>query len=168
MPSNAQPQHLLIAILAIACSGNPTAPPQLDLSGTWAGTNSVAILDVRLSNASVTYACAPFSCTGQQTMEQIKLEGTYRNLLTGESIDLVSDTQRRTDGLMAFTLFVRDDGLSQADGVTYATTRLVGQVANDTTMEATLLTDYARSSGGNSISWTTWTGDSTALTLHRR
>ena len=69
---------------------------------------------------------------------------------------------------MAFTLFVRDDGLSQAGGVTYATTRLVGQVTNATTIEATLVTDYARSSGGNSISWTTWTGDSTTLTLYRR
>jgi len=157
-----------MAILAIACSGNPAAPRQLDLSGTWAGANSVVVLDVRLSNATVTYQCALFSCSGQQTMEQIRLEGTYGNLRTGESIDLVSDTQRRTDGLMAFTLFVRDDGLSQADGVTYATTRLVGQVANATTIEATLVTDYARSSGGNSITWTTWTEDSTTLTLYRR
>jgi hypothetical protein len=101
-------------------------------------------------------------------MEQIRLEGTYRNLTTGESIDLVSDTQRRTDGLVVFTLFMRDDGRSQVEGITYATTRLVGQVANATTIEATLLTDYQRSSGGNSISWTTWTADSSALTLHRR
>jgi len=168
MPSKAQCPHLLMAILAIACSGNPAAPRQLDLTGAWSGANSVVVLDLRLSNATVTYPCALFGCTGQQTMEQIRLEGTYGDLRTGESIDLVSDTQRRTDGLMAFTLFVRDDGLSQADGVTYATTRLVGQVANGTTIEATLVTDYARSSGGNSITWTTWTGDSTALTLYRR
>lgn len=168
MPSKAQCPHLLMAILAIACSGNPAAPRQLDLTGAWSGANSVVVLDLRLSNASVTYPCALFGCTGQQTMEQIRLEGTHGDLRTGESIDLVSDTQRRTDGLVAFTLFVRDDGLSQVDGVTYATTRLVGQVANATTIEAMLVTDYARSSGGNSITWTTWTGDSTTLTLYRR
>ena len=168
MPSKAQPLHLLMAILAIACSGNPAAPRQLDLTGAWSGANSVVILDLRLSNATVTYPCALFGCTGQQTMEQIRLEGTYGNLRTGESIDLVSDTQRRTDGLVVFTLFARDDGLGPTDTVTYATTRLVGQVANATTIEATLVTDYARSSGGNSISWTTWTGDSTTLTLYRR
>ena len=168
MPSNGQPPHLLMAMLAIACSGNLAAPRQLDLSGTWAGANAVAVLDIRLSNASVTYACPQFGCTGQQTMEQIKLEGTYRNLRTGESIDLASDTQRRTDGLVVFTLFMRDNGISPADTVTYATTRLVGQVANATTIEATLLTDYQRNSGGNSMTWTTWTGDSTALTLYRQ
>jgi hypothetical protein len=168
MPSKAQCPHILIATLVIACSGNPAAPRRLDLTGGWSGANSVVVLDLRLSNATVTYPCAPFGCTGQQTMEQIKLEGSYRDLRTGESIDLVSDTERRADGLLAFTLFVRDNGLSQADGVTYATTRLVGQVANDTTIEATLLTDYARSSGGNSISWTTWTQDSSELTLHRQ
>ena len=151
-----------MAILAIACSGNPAAPRQLDLTGAWSGANSVVVLDLRLSNATVTYPCALFGCTGQQTMEQIRLEGTYGDLRTGESIDLVSDTQRRTDGLLVFTLFGRDDG------VTYTTTRLVGQVANTTTIEATLVTDYARSSGGNSITWTTWTGDSTTLTLYRR
>ena len=157
-----------MVILAIACSGNPAAPRQLDLTGEWSGANSIVVLDLRLSNATVTYPCALFGCTGQQTMEQIRLEGTYGDLRTGQSIDLVSDTQRRTDGLLAFTLFVRDDGLSQADGVTYATTRLVGQVANATTIDATLVTDYARSSGGNSITWTTWTQDSTTLTLYRR
>ena len=151
-----------MAILAIACSGDPAAPRPLDLTGAWSGANSVVILDLRLSNATVTYPCALFGCTGQQTMEQIRLEGTYGDLRTGESIDLVSDTQRRTDGLLVFTLFGRDDG------VTYTTTRLVGQVANTTTIEATLVTDYARSSGGNSITWTTWTGDSTTLTLYRR
>jgi hypothetical protein len=160
--------HFVLAIFAIACSGNPAAPRQLDLSGAWAGANAVAVIDIRLSNASVTSACPQFGCTGQQTMEQIRLEGTYADLRTGESIPLVSDTQRRTDGLVVFTLFVRDDGLSQAVGVTYATTRLVGQVANDTTIKAMLVTDYQRSSGGNSITWTTWTGDSTALTLYRR
>jgi len=168
MAGNAQPPHLLIALLAIACSGNPAAPDQLDLSGTWAGANAVAVLDFRLSNRSVTSPCPPFGCTGQQTIAQISLEGTYRNLTTGESIDLVSDTQRRTDGLVVFTLFIRDDGRSQFEGITYATTRLVGQAANATTIEAYLVTDYQRSSGGNSISWTTWTGDSTTLTLHRR
>ena len=168
MPSKAQWPHLLMAILAIACSGNPAAPRQLDLTGAWSGANSVVVLDLRLSNATVTYPCALFGCTGQQTMEQIRLEGTYGDLRTGESIDLVSDTQRRTDGLVVFTLFVRDNGLSPADTVTYATTRLVGQVADATTIEATLVTDYARSSGGNSITWTTWTGDSTTLTLYRR
>ena len=162
MPSKAQWPHLLMAIIAIACSGNPAAPRQLDLTGAWSGANSVVVLDLRLSNATVTYPCALFGCTGQQTMEQIRLEGTYGDLRTGESIDLVSDTQRRTDGLLVFTLFGRDDG------VTYTTTRLVGQVANATTIEATLVTDYARSSGGNSITWTTWTGDSTTLTLYRR
>jgi hypothetical protein len=162
MPSKAQCPHLLMAILAIACSRNPAAPRQLDLTGAWSGANSVVVLDLRLSNATVTYPCALFGCTGQQTMEQIRLEGTYGDLRTGESIDLVSDTQRRTDGLLVFTLFGRDDG------VTYTTTRLVGQVANATTIEATLVTDYARSSGGNSITWTTWTGDSTTLTLYRR
>jgi hypothetical protein len=168
MPSKAQWPHLLMAILAIACSGDPAAPQPLDLTGAWSGANSVAALDLRFSNATVTYPCALFGCTGQQTMEQIRLEGTYGDLRTGESIDLVSDTQRRADGLVVFTLFVRDDGLSPADTVTYATTRLVGQVANVTTIEATLVTDYARSSGGSSITWTTWTGDSTTLTLHRR
>jgi hypothetical protein len=168
MPSKAQWPHLLMAILAIACSGDPAAPQPLDLTGAWSGANSVAALDLRFSNATVTYPCALFGCTGQQTMEQIRLEGTYGDLRTGESIDLVSDTQRRADGLVVFTLFVRDDGLSPADTVTYATTRLVGQVANVTTIEATLVTDYARSSGGSSITWTTWTGDSTTLTLYRR
>ena len=168
MPSKTQWPHLLVAILAIACSGNPAAPRALDLTGAWSGANSVVALDLRLSNATATYPCALFGCTGQQTMEQIRLEGTYGNLRAGESTDLVSDTQRRPDGLMAFTLFVRDDGLSQADGVTYATTRLVGQVANATTIAATLVTDYARSSGGNSITWTTWSGDSTTLMLYRR
>ena len=157
-----------MAILAIACSENPAAPEPLDLTGAWSGANSVVVLDLRLSNATVTYPCALFGCTSQQTMEQIRLEGTYGDLRTGESIDLVSDTQRRTDGLMVFTLFVRDDGLSPADTVTYASTRLVGQVANAATIEATLVTDYARSSGGSSITWTTWTGDSTTLTLYRR
>jgi len=157
-----------MVILAIACRGNPAAPRQLDLTGEWFGANSIVVLDLRLSNATVTYPCPLFGCTGQQTMEQIRLEGTYRDPRTGESIDLVSDTQRRTDGLLAFTLFVRDDGLSQAAGVTYATTRLVGQVVNATTIDAALVTDYARSSGGNSITWTTWTQDSTTLTLYRR
>ena len=169
MPSNWQWPHLLIAMLAIACTGNPAAPRQLDdFTGTWAGANAVASLDFHLSNASVTYPCPQFGCTGQQTMEQIRLEGTYGNLRTGESINLVSDTQRRTDGLMVFTLFVRDNGLGPADTVTYATTRLVGQAANATTINAYIVTDYQRSSGGSSISWTTWTGDSSALTLHRR
>ena len=168
MPSKAQWPRLLMAILAIACSENPAAPRPLDLTGAWSGANSVVVLDLHLSNATVTYPCAEFGCTGQQTTEQIKLEGTYRDPRTDESIDLVSDTQRRTDGLLVFTLFVRDDGRSQVEGITYATTRLVGQVANDTTINAYLVTDYMRSSGGNSISWTTWTGDSTALTLHRR
>ena len=162
MPSKAQWPHLFMAILAIACSENPAAPRPLDLTGTWSGANSVVALDLRLSNATVTYSCPLFGCSGQQTMEQIKLEGTYRDLRTGESIDLWSATERRADGLMAFALFGRDDG------VTYASTRLVGQVANETTIEATLVTDYARSSGGNSITWTTWTADSTTLTLYRR
>jgi len=169
MPGNARPERLLVAILALACSEqHPAAPDQLDLSGTWAGANSVATIDVRLSNVFVTYPCGLFSCTGQQTVEQIRLQGTYGNLRTGESIDLVSDTQRRTDGLVVFTLFMRDDGLSQTEGVTYATTRLVGQAVNDTTIDATLVTDYQRSSGGSSISWTTWSGDSSTLTLYRR
>ena len=169
MPSNRHPLHLLMAMLAIACSGNSTAPRQLDdFSGNWAGANSVVVLDLRLSNATVTYPCGLFGCTGEQTMEQIRLEGTYGNLRTGESINLVSDTQRRTDGLVVFTLFARDNGLGPTDTVTYATTRLVGQAANPTTIDAYIVTDYQRSSGGNSISWTTWTGDSSALTLHRR
>lgn len=168
MASKAQWPHLLMAILAIACSENPAAPQPLDLTGAWSGANSVVALDLRLSNATVTYPCALFGCTGLQTMEQIRLEGTYGDLRTGESIDLASDTQRRTDGLIVFTLFGRDDGLGPADTVTYATTRLVGQVANATTIEAYLVTDYARSSGGSSITWTTWTGDSTTLTLYRR
>ena len=100
MPSIARPQHLLMAILAIACSEHPTAPDLPDLSGTWAGANAVAVLDVRLSNVSVTYPCPPFGCSGQQTVQQIRLDGRYGNLRTGESIDLVSDTQRRTDGLV--------------------------------------------------------------------
>jgi hypothetical protein len=151
-----------MAILAIACSENPAAPNLPDLSGAWSGANSVVALDVRLSNATVTSPCGMFGCTGQQTTEQIRLEGTYGDLITGESIALLTDTQRRTDGLMAFTLFGRDDG------VTYTTTRLVGQVANATTIDVMLVTDYARSSGGNSISWTTWSQDSTTLTLYRR
>lgn len=168
MPSKAGLRHLLTAIVVVACAENPAAPQPLDLTGAWSGANSVVALELRLSNATVTYPCGLFGCTGQQTMEQIRLEGTYEDLRTGESIDVVSDTQRRTDGLMAFTLFARDNGLSPADTVTYATTRLVGQVANATTIEATLVTDYARSSGGNSITWTIWTGDSTTLTLYRR
>lgn len=168
MPSKFQWPHLLLAILAIACSENPAAPRPLDLTGAWSGANSVVALDVHLSNATVTYPCPPFGCSGQQTSEQIRLVGTYGDLRTGESIDLVSDTERRLDGLMVFILFVRDDGLSQTAGPTYTTRRLVGQVVDATTIEATLMTDFARSSGGNSISWTTWTADSTTLTLHRQ
>ena len=162
MPSKAQWPHLLVAILAIACGENPAAPRPLDLTGEWSGANSVVVLDLRLSNATVTYSCPLFGCDGQQTVERIRMEGTYGDLRTGESIDLASDTERRADGLLVFTLFGRDDG------VTYATTRLVGQVGNATTIEVTLVTDCARSSGGNSITWTTWTGDSTTLTLYRR
>jgi hypothetical protein len=158
-----------MTLLAIACSRDPITAPHLpDLSGTWAGANAVVALDINLSNGSVTYPCPPFGCTGQQTMEQIRLVGTYRNQTTGETIDLVSDTQRRTDGLVVFTLFMRDDGRSQVEGITYATTRLVGQATDATTIEATLVTDYQRSSGGSSISWTTWSGDSSAVTLRRR
>ena len=168
MPSKVLWSHLLMAILAIGCSENPAAPQPLDLTGAWSGANSDVALDVRLSNATTTHPCPMFGCIGLQTMEQIKLEGTYRDLRTGESIDLGSDTERRADGLMVFTLFVRDNGLSPADTVTYTTARLVGQVANATTIEAYIVTDCARSSGGNSITWTTWTGDSTTLTLYRR
>ena len=162
MPSKAQWPHLIVAILAIACSENPAAPRPLDLTGAWSGANSVVALDLRLSNATVTQSCPLFGCSGQQTVERIRMEGTYRDLRTGESIDLGGDTERRADGLMVFTLFAWDDG------VTYAATRLVGQVTNDTTVDATLVTDCARSSGGNSVSWTTWTGDSTTLTLYRQ
>jgi hypothetical protein len=167
MPSKAQWPHLLLTILVTACSENPAASREFDLTGAWYGANSVAVLDLHLSNATVMYPCS-LLCTGQQTMQQVRLEGKYRDQRTGESIDLVSDTQRRTDGLVDFRLFLRDDGVSQVDGGTYATTRLVGQVANANTIEATLMTEYARSSGGNSITWTTWTGDSTTITLHRR
>ena len=168
MPSKVHWPLLLIAILVIACGENPAAPQPLDLTGAWSGANSDVALEVRLSNATITYPCPMFGCVGLQTMEQIKLEGTYKDLLTGESIDLGSDTERRADGLMVFTLFGWDNGLSPADTVMYATTRLVGQVANATTIEAYIVTDYARSSGGSSITWTTWTGDSTTLTLYRR
>jgi hypothetical protein len=168
MPSKAQWPHLLVAILAIACSDNPAAPGPLDLTGEWSGANSVVALDLRLSNATLTQSCPLFGCDGYHTVERIRMAGTYGDMRTGESIDLASDTERRADGLMVFTLFVRDDGLSQAEGVTYATTRLVGQVVNATTIEATLVTDCARSSGGSSITWTTWSQDSTTLTLYRR
>ncbi len=168
MPSKTQWPHLLVAIFAIACSENPAAPGPLDLTGEWSGANSDVAFDLRLSNVTVTQSCPLFGCDGYRTVERVRMEGTYGDLRTGESIDLASDTERRADGLMVFTLFVRDDGLSQADGVTYATTRLVGQVANATTIEATLVTDYARSSGGSSITWTTWTDDSVTLTLYRQ
>jgi hypothetical protein len=168
MPSKAQWPRLLIAILVIACTENPAGPQPLDLTGAWYGANSAVTLDLRLSNATLTYPCGMFGCSGMQTMEQIRLEGTYKNLRTGESIDLVSDTQRRADGLVVFTLFGRDDGGSPGDTVTYATTRLVGQVVDETAIEAYVVTDYARSSGGISNTWTTWTADSTTLTLYRR
>jgi hypothetical protein len=67
-----------------------------------------------------------------------------------------------------FTLYMRDDGRSQFEGITYATTRLVGWAVDAIAIEATLLTDYRKSSGGNAISWTTWSADSSALTLRRR
>ena len=168
MPRKTQYRHLLVATLAIACAENPAAPRAPDLTGTWSGANSVVALDLRLSNATVTYACPLFGCTGEQTTEQIRMTGSYADLRTGESIDLAGDTERRADGLLVFTLFVRDDGLGPANGVTYTTRRLVGQVVDANTIAATVMTDYARSSGGNSISWTTWTQDSTTLTLYRR
>jgi hypothetical protein len=168
MPGKIQCAQLLMASLAIACGESPAAPQQVDLTGAWAGGNSVVALDLRLSNAIVTSACPAFGCTGQQTTEQVRLVGSYADLRNGESVDLATDTERRADGLLVFILFVRDDGLGPLNGVTYATRRLVGQVVDANTIEATLMTDYARSSGGNSISWTTWTQDSTTLTLNRR
>lgn len=132
------------------------------------GVNAVAALEFRLDNVTVSYPCPAFGCSGTQTTEQIRLQGTYRNVRSGETIDLTADTQRRFDGLVNFTLYVRVDGLSQAAGITYATTRLVGRAVDDGTIEATLLTDYQRSSGGSSISWTTWSADSSAVTLRRR
>lgn len=95
-------------------------------------------------------------------MAKVKLEGTYRDVRTGESLDLTSCTQLRTDGLIGFDLFLRDDG------ETYAKTRLVGRVATATTIDASLFTEYQRSSGGDTITWTTWTADSATLVLRRR
>jgi hypothetical protein len=168
MPGTTQSRLLVAAVLAIACAGEPTAPSPPELSGSWRGANAVAALEVRLSNVSVTFPCPAFGCSGQQTVERIRLEGTYRDLRTGEVVDLVTDTERRTDGLVDFTLYMRDDGRSQFEGITYATTRLVGWAVDAGTIEATLLTDYQKSSGGNSITWTTWSADSSALTLRRR
>jgi hypothetical protein len=116
----------------------------------------------------VSYPCPAFGCSGQYTVEKVLLQGTYKNLQTGEAVPLATDTERRTDGLLLFTLYMRDDGLSPLDRITYATRRLVGQATDAGTIEATLFTDYQRSSGGSSISWTTWSADSSVLTLRRR
>lgn len=159
---------ILMAMLAIGCSENPVASPEFDLAGAWSGSNSAVALELTLSNAIVSYPCGIYGCTGRQTGEHIKLQGTYVDLRAGESVDVVSEAARLTDGRVDFTLFVRDDGLSAVDGGTDATTRLVGNVADATTIEALLVTDYAKSSGGNSIRWTTWSADSSRITLHRR
>jgi hypothetical protein len=167
MRTNGWSLRFIIAMLAIACGGNPAAPRPLDLTGFWSGANAAVAIDGHLFNATVSYPCPSYGCTGETTVEQVRLEGTYRNVRTGESIDLISETERRSDGLLAFALFMREDRVSQAD-VTYATTRLVGHVVDATTIEATLVTDYARSTGVSSNTWTTWSGDSSAVTLHRR
>lgn len=157
-----------MAMLAVACSENPVASAPLDLTGTWSGSNSAVALELTLSNEIVSYPCGIYGCTGRQTGEQIKLQGTYVDLRAGESVDVVSQAARLTHGRVDFTLFVRDDGLSAVDGGTDATTRLVGNVVDAATIEALLVTDYVKSSGGNSIRWTTWSADSSSVTLHRR
>ena len=97
----------------------------------------------------------------------INLHGTYTDLRTDEVIDVVTYTQRRADGGVYLELFMREEG-SYATSVTYATTRFVGRAENDSTIQGTLLTEYQQSSGGSSISWTTWSADSSTITLRRR
>jgi hypothetical protein len=162
------PRLLVVALLAVACAEPAAAPRALDLSGLWVGANDVAALELRLDNATFTAPCPNFGCSGSYVVEQIKLQGTYRNLRSGESIELSSETQRRPDGIVSFTLYMKDNGVSPLDTITYATTRLVGQAVDASTIDARLLTDYQRSSGGSSVSWTTWTADISTLTLRRR
>ena len=169
MSNRLRSRHLAIALLAFGCERASTSPaPFPDASGAWFGANDVVALDVRLVNAVVTYPCAPFGCSGEQTMQQITLAGSYTDLGTGEVFDLASDTQRRRDGLVFFTLLSGDDSIDQVHGGTYWTRNLSGRIVDTQTIEATIFTDYQRSSGGSSISWTTWSADSSAITLHRR
>ena len=144
--------------LAVACERDPTGPGPSSLPGHWVGSNAVAALDVRLSN--VGSAQCNYGGVGEAT-PQVKLEGTYQDLRTGETIDVTDCMGRRRDAEVIFVVFRRDDG------VTYATTNLVGQVTDATTIRATLYTNYAQTSDGGS-SWTTWTADSATLTLHRQ
>ena len=157
-----------LLLLLVACTGNEaTGPP--DLTGSWTGANTVAALDVRLSNVVRVFPCGiTFGCSGSVTVAMIRLEGTYRDQRTAESVLLASDTERRSDARFDFSLFTRDNGVNALDTVTYATTRLVGRAVDDRTIDAALWIDYQRSSGGSSVSWTTWRADSSAITLRRK
>jgi len=145
--------------LSVACEGDPAAPALRKITGHWAGGNGVVGLDVRLSN--VGGAECNYGVLANEAPPQVKLQGTYQDLRTGETIDVTDCMTRRRDAEVIFVVLRRDDG------VTYATTNLVGQVTDATTIRATLYTNYAQTLDGGS-SYTTWTADSSTLTLRRR
>ena len=158
-----------LLLLLVACGGNnPAAPP--DSSGGWRGANATAELDVLLTNVRRVVSCDPFQlgCSGSQAIESVQVEGTYRDLRTGESAVLASYIERRWDGLLVFGLFTRDNGVSALDTVTYASTSFTGRRVDNSTIQGAIWTDYRRSSGGPSVSWTTWRADSSAITLRRK
>ena len=158
-----------LLLLLVACGGNnPAAPP--DSSGGWRGANATAELDVLLTNVTRIVPCGfmEFGCSGSHASEFVQVEGTYRDLRTGESAVLASDIERRYDGLLVFGLLTRDNGISALDTVTYATTSFTGRRVDNSTIRGAIWTDYQRSSGGPSVSWTTWRADSSAITLRRK
>ena len=159
----------LLAALALACEREPTDTVP-DLSGSWTGRNSVAALDLQMSNGSASHSCAPFEfgCNGPQMIEVIRASGTFTDLRTGAAYSFSDQTQRRRDGLVLFIVYAHDDFSGPQNVATYSKTLLVGRTVDATTIDATLHTEYMRSSGGNSISWTTWSADSSRLTLRRR
>ena len=157
-----------VAFIAAACrlgSDDVAGPRELDLSGDWYGANAVAALDVHLSNGSVSGYCN--FCSGNNSMRTINLDGTYTDLRTDEVIDLDTYTERRADGGVYFDLFGRQEG-NYATGITYATVRLIGQAYGDSTIHATLQTDYQQSAGGSTVTWTTWSAEIYTITLRRR
>ena len=160
---------LMVLVAACGGEGSPTAPLP-DLGGVWTGANAVAAVDVTLSNISKGAYCAELMifCSGHDDTEYVRLRGTYRHVPSGEVIELVSYAQRRRDRLVAFDLFQRDDFATEPERPTYAKTRLVGQLTDEGTIEATIFTEYQQSSGGSSVTWTTWSADSSAIALHRR
>ena len=82
-----------LLLLLVACTGNEaTGPP--DLTGSWTGANTVAALDVRLSNVVRVFPCGiTFGCSGSVTVAMIRLEGALDTVtyvttrLVGRAVD---------------------------------------------------------------------------------